>query len=107
MRPLPSYGKLRSLGIVTILFVGATLQGAGSLAQEESASMALGRQWVERLTVVMKESATKQDIDHLLALYADDVVYEHPRMGARTKGKRQIRTGMSQYLGETRNPSLR
>jgi ketosteroid isomerase-like protein len=107
MRLLPSYGKLRSLGIVTILFVGATLQGGAALAQKESASTALGPKWVERLTVVMMESATKQDIDNLLALYADDIVYEHPRMGARTQGKRQIRKGMSQYLGATRNPSLR
>jgi ketosteroid isomerase-like protein len=47
--------------------------------------------------------ATATDIDHVLALLSDSVVYEHPRAGARLQGKSTLRRGMLDYLGSVRN----
>ena len=47
--------------------------------------------------------ATTADIDRLLALMTDSVVYEHPRAAARRQGKAVMREGMSHYLGTVRN----
>ena len=42
----------------------------------------------------------------LLDMYADNVVYEHPRADARIEGKALLREGISSHLGETRTPKL-
>ena len=47
--------------------------------------------------------ATAADVDRLLALLSDSVVYEHPRAGARLQGKSVLRQGMLGYLGTVRN----
>jgi ketosteroid isomerase-like protein len=75
--------------------------------QENGATDSLARRYVELLTATWQEKATPQNLDALLSLYADDAVYEHPRVGARIQGKDQIRTGMGRFLGATRNPSVR
>jgi ketosteroid isomerase-like protein len=98
---------MKSRGILALLLISSALSGRPSPAQETSGATALARQWVERLTTVMQQNATRQDVDNLLALCTDDAVYEHPRMRARTPGKRRIRAEMAEYLGETRSPSLR
>lgn len=98
---------MRALGILALLLISSAPQGPPPPMPETSTSTALARQWVERLTAVMKNGATRQDVDNLLALYTDDAVYEHPRMRARTRGKRKIRAEMAEFLGETRSPNLR
>jgi ketosteroid isomerase-like protein len=47
--------------------------------------------------------ATAADVDRVLALLTDSVVYEHPRAGARLVGKSVLRQGMLGYLGTVRN----
>ena len=47
--------------------------------------------------------ATDADVDRLLALMADSVVYEHPRARVRLQGKAVLRQGMLSYLGSVRN----
>jgi len=48
-------------------------------------------------------SATAATIETLLALYSDDVVYEHPNAGAVVRGKEAMRRGMAQYVGSIRD----
>ena len=47
--------------------------------------------------------ATAADVERLLDLLTDSVVYEHPRAGARLLGKSTLRQGMLGYLGSVRN----
>ena len=49
--------------------------------------------------------ATSGDVERLLALLTDSVVYEHPRAGARLQGKDVLRRGMLGFLGTVRNAS--
>ena len=49
--------------------------------------------------------ATEADVDRLLALLTDSVVYEHPRARARLQGKDVLRRGMLSFLGSVRNAS--
>jgi hypothetical protein len=46
--------------------------------------------------------ATAADVDRLLALLSDSVVYEHPRAGARLQGKATLREGMLRFVGSIR-----
>ena len=63
--------------------------------------------YLRALTQTQQETAQPKDIDALLDFYADDIVYEHPRVGAVIEGKARIRQGMLAFLGKTRNPSIR
>ena len=74
--------------------------------QDDDSTGSLARRYVELLTATWQEKATPQDIDALLALYTENAVYEHTRVGARIQGKDQIRAAMSSFLGATRNPRL-
>ena len=47
--------------------------------------------------------ATAADVDRLLALLSDSVVYEHPRAGARLQGKATLREGMLRFVGSIRS----
>ncbi len=90
---------LRALqAVLSGLIVTASLTGVDSRA--------LAGTWVERLTTTMEEHASKSDVDHLLELYAEDAVYEHPHAGARVVGRAAMRQGMSSHLGETREPRI-
>jgi ketosteroid isomerase-like protein len=83
------------------MFCGHTL-AQGTHAGSET----LARVWLQRLAGTMEEQASEADVDRLLDLYNDDVVYEHPKAGARVAGKSAIRDGVSSHLHETRNPEL-
>jgi hypothetical protein len=47
--------------------------------------------------------ATAADVDRLLALMTDSIVYEHPRANARLQGKPMLRQGMLRFLGTVRD----
>ncbi len=47
--------------------------------------------------------STAADVDRVLALMSDSVVYEHPRARARLQGKAVLRQGMLNFLGTVRN----
>ena len=47
--------------------------------------------------------ASADDVDRVLALLSDSVVYEHPRARARLQGKATLRQGMLGFLGTVRN----
>ena len=97
MRLLQSF--LRKLPLAVIASLMLTGPGESQDADPADAYLALTR-------AVMAETATAADVDALLALYADDVVYEHPRVGIRIKGSEQVRRGLVAFLGRTRNPEI-
>jgi ketosteroid isomerase-like protein len=47
-------------------------------------------------------SASAATVDALLALYADDVVYEHPNAHVVIRGKDVVRRNMLQFIGSVR-----
>jgi ketosteroid isomerase-like protein len=49
------------------------------------------------------QGATAADVDRVLALLTDSVVYEHPRAGARLQGKATLRDGMLRFIGSMRS----
>ena len=89
------------------LLVLSALLSAPLLAQQASTAPSLAQRYRDRLAATLDEKATAQDVDDLLSLYAENVIYEHPRVGARIEGKEQIRAGMNGFLGTTRHPTLR
>ena len=52
-------------------------------------------------------AASPADVDRLLGLCTEDVVYEHSRVGAVVRGKADLRAGFLAHLGETRSDTLR
>jgi ketosteroid isomerase-like protein len=93
--------------VIRILSLIGLLIGTPLWGQENESTGSIARRYVELLTATWQEKATPQDLDALLSLYAEDAVYEHPRVGARIQGKDQIRMGMGRFHGATRNPRLR
>lgn len=96
----------RSIAIAGALLLSILLSCANPSGAQQSDSEARARQWVQRLSATMQEHASQNDVDHLLEIYADDAVYEHPHAKARIEGKAVMRKGISSHLGETRNPNL-
>ena len=57
----------------------------------------------------MQENATKDDVENLLAFYADSLYYEHilsPEKKFIFKAKEDLRNGYMDHLGETRNVKI-
>jgi ketosteroid isomerase-like protein len=95
----------RLVGIAGILLWGSS---PGATAQERVREPAsIERRYVELFTATLRQDATPQDVDNLLLLYTENVVYEHPRAGARIEGKDKIRQAMLQFLGAMRNPDVK
>lgn len=66
----------------------------------------LGNTWIRSVEEVLRQPATMKDIDRLTFLYSADVLYEHPRVGVRIRGRDQVAEAMAEFLGETRNPDI-
>jgi len=77
------------------LVVSAGPSGASDL-------LAPAQRFLERFQAMQQASATEADVDRLLALCTDDVVYEHSRVGAIVRGKKDLRAGFVAHLGEVR-----
>lgn len=52
---------------------------------------------------IMQQDAVAADVDALLALCTDNLIYEDPVVGMKIEGKKQIREGMLGFLGVTRH----
>jgi hypothetical protein len=89
---------------VLIIAIAALALPAVAAAQTSTANLVAT---VDRLLELERArqapGATVADIDKLLALMADSVVYEHPRARARIQGKALMRQGMRNFLGTVRN----
>jgi hypothetical protein len=62
----------------------------------------VAQRFVTAFQAMHQASATPADVDRLLALCTDELVYEHARVGAVIRGKDQIRAGFVAHLGEIR-----
>lgn len=54
--------------------------------------------YLDALASATHGQTTEDDIDAVLDYYAEDVVYEHPRLGVRLEGKEAQRLGMVTFL---------
>jgi ketosteroid isomerase-like protein len=88
----------RLIEIVVLLSVLTSVAARGQGKAEE-----LVRQYVQARSQTMQQNATSNDIERALSFCAEDFVYEHPSVGAKIEGKEKVRSGMSGYLGETKD----
>jgi ketosteroid isomerase-like protein len=93
----------RTLTTATLLALLTALGHPASLrGQPEPDLEQLALQYLALDSARQSEAATETDVDRVLARLTDDVVYEHPRAGARIQGKEALREGMLSFLGATR-----
>ncbi len=64
----------------------------------------MGDMYLARLLDAWKHDSAAADVEALVSLFSEDVVYEHPRVGARMEGRRAIADGMVAFLGASRRP---
>ncbi len=92
---------------VCLVFLLATLQFSRPARAQDSTSDSdierIVQQYVAAREAAMQANAGLEAVETLLALYLDNIVYEHPRVGIRLEGKDKQRAGMISFLGTTRN----
>jgi limonene-1,2-epoxide hydrolase len=88
--------------VIEVVLLLVAIFPAASQGQDKAAEE-LVRQYLEARSQTMQESASSTDIERALSFCAEGFVYEHPSVGARIHGKDKARSGMSGYLGQTKN----
>ena len=88
------------LGALIPLALAVLIGPAFVQAQERE----VGENYLHRLIKVWEEDASRTDLEALGALLSEDVVYEHPGIGARIEGRSSILEAMSAFLGSSRGP---
>ncbi len=76
-------------------------------AQEPTPGTDVVDQYRRARTRTMETGATEADVILAAALLADSVLYEHPAAGARLVGRATLAEGMRDFLGSTRDASIR
>jgi ketosteroid isomerase-like protein len=87
--------------LVTRLALLVSLLLASAVAHAD-ALPGFAERFIAAFHAMHEASATAADVDRLLGLCTDDVVYEHARVGAVVRGKSQLRAGFVAHLGEIR-----
>jgi len=82
------------------VFIGLLLLAPGVTRADELPGVA--QRFVASFQAMHQAAATAADVDRLLGLCTDDVVYEHAKVGAVVRGKDQLRSGFVAHLGEIR-----
>lgn len=83
------------LALLVSLLLGSAVAHADALPD-------VAQRFIAAFQAMHQASATAADVDRLLGLCTDDLVYEHARVGAVVRGKSQIRAGFVAHLGEIR-----
>lgn len=47
----------------------------------------------------MHGESTSEDIDKLIELYSEDMVYEHPKFGIKIETQKTVKEGLNSFLG--------
>lgn len=55
-------------------------------------------EYLAALSSTMHGNSTSEDVDKLLMLYADDIVYEHPKFGMKIETKDSVKGGLMSFL---------
>ena len=76
-------------------------------AQEPTPATVVVDQYRRARARTMEAGATEADVTAASALLADSVLYEHPAAGARPGGRATLAQGMRDFLGRTRDASIR
>ena len=96
---------LRFLLVVILFGLIAIIPHVEVNAQDENLTRIVKR-YLQARRATMLENSTAADVDALLALYTENVIYEHPRVKARIEGKAKMREGMLSFLGVTKNTKI-
>lgn len=92
-----------------VLRLAAVLGVLAGLAGPASAQLVpdgLGDTWLGAVERVLRQDANEADLERLTFLYDVAVLYEHPRVGVRIRGRDEVREAMAEFLGQTRNPDI-
>ncbi|HVL18391.1 MAG TPA: nuclear transport factor 2 family protein [Gemmatimonadales bacterium] len=76
-------------------------------AQEPTPATVVVDQYRRARARTMEAGATEADVTAASALLADSVLHEHPAAGARLVGRATLGEGMRDFLGSTRDASIR
>jgi len=79
----------------------------GSRPADADEVPAEAQRFLAAFQAMQQAGATEADVDRLLALCTEDVVYEHSRVGAVVRGKKDLRAGFVSHLGEVRGDRTR
>ena len=69
--------------------------------------MDLARRYLAAREASMQEGAGSLQVEAVLALCSESVVYEHPRVGIKMSGLDAMRSGMTSFLGASRNTRIK
>lgn len=95
---------MNRLRLVTILFALLALAGCGA---DETPAAAPGAAtsseapfsaYLKALSATSHGETTTDDVDRVLAFYADDIIYEHPGVGIRLEGIEAQRQGLTAFI---------
>jgi len=110
VKPTSSSGP-QLLAFTALLMVGALLalptllQGA-TVAAQRGEQHELADLYLGRMIKVWAEDASAADVEALGELLAENVAYEHPRVGIRVEGRRALLDAMGRFLGASRGPRV-
>ena len=88
---------------ITIVCAFVVAVGITSPCSGQSGAAAVVDRYLTLDRARQAPGATAADVDRLLSLLSDSVVYEHPRAKARLQGKATLRQGMLRFVGSVRS----
>jgi len=92
---------------LALVFMGLVVAAGFARATTSDTNLAgIVNKFLAARQATMLEKSALTDIDALLAFYAEDVVYEHPRVKMKIEGKATMREGMGKFLGLTRDARI-
>jgi len=55
--------------------------------------------YLSALVSTMHGESTSKDVDKLIELYSEDIVYEHPKFGIRIETRKTVKEGLNSFIG--------
>jgi len=99
--------KLTWKSFLSAVFIGLVMSGGYTRAAASDVDLqGIVKKYLAARQATMLQASSMADVDALLAFYADDVVYEHPRVKMKIEGKATMKEGMARFLGLTRDASI-
>ena len=92
--------------MLILLLVFSSISAGLAKDKPATAAECIIESYLDAWVAVMKVDAGAGQLDHLMDFFHEDIVYEHPRVGAVIEGKPQVRAGLAGFIGSTRNPDI-
>lgn len=80
---------------IWFLIISFTLLRTGN-AQDKTEIV---EEYLIALSATMHGESDTENIDQLIVLYSDNIVYEHPKFGMKIESKKSVKSGLMAFLG--------